>query len=656
MAKVPLKKIVFYVHYSERDKLLERLQDEGLVHFTEIRKDLKEEFGVTHLSEDEFESHLEAVITRLSNAIKFLESFAKKKSLIESLYEAKKAFEKKEFFKIANCVEPGTILVQVETLEQELAQLAQEESNLIAQRNFILPWVNLNYNLEEIKSTNELIMLPGSIPSNKLSSLEDYPLAYQLVSDDGKRAYVVIVYHTKDEDSVRPILQEKEFELIEFHGYTGRPADILEEIDNRIKVLEEEKKNLKQAIEKVSAHYDSLLVLHDYYLAIYNRELTDNRGLKTACISVYQGFVRERDLSKLDKIFSEFETAYYEVVNLEDGEELPVELENSKIFKPFEGLVRMYGLPSYIEPDPTALITPFFVLFFGICYGDAAYGLLLAIFSIWLMMKLKISAPLLWILFSGGIVSMIFGALTGGWFGDFFERANIGLLNAFRKKMMLFDPMTDVMTFFALTIALGFIQINVGLAVNAYKRIKEGDTLGALSQPIAWIVILLSLAYMGLFAGKVSNPLLNNAVKGVALLFVLFMVLFSSRHSRNFIIRIIKGAYNVYNGVGFIGDLLSYVRLMALGLTSSGIAMAINILTLLVWQIPIAGYILGPIVFVFGHLFSFAINILGSIVHPLRLQYVEFFKQFYDDGGTPFLPLKWEGKYTEIVEIKKQEV
>jgi V/A-type H+-transporting ATPase subunit I len=222
--------------------------------------------------------------------------------------------------------------------------------------------------------------------------------------------------------------------------------------------------------------------------------------------------------------------------------------------------------------------------------------------------------------------------------------------------MMLFDPMTDVMTFFALTIALGFVQINVGLAVNAYKRIKEGDILGALSQPIAWIVILLSLAYMGLFAGKVSNPLLNNAVKGVALLFVLFMVLFSSRHSRNFIIRIIKGAYNVYNGVGFIGDLLSYVRLMALGLTSSGIAMAINILTLLVWQIPIAGYILGPIVFVFGHLFSLAINILGSIVHPLRLQYVEFFKQFYDDGGTPFLPLKWEGKYTEIVEIKKQEV
>jgi len=656
MAKVALKKVVFYVHYLERERLLERLQDEGLVHFTEIRRDLKDEFEVTHLSEVEFESHLESVLTRLSNAIKFLESYTRKKSFIESLYEAKKPVEKKEFFRIARCVEPGTILVQVETLEQELAQLAQEESNLLAQKNFILPWVNLEYNLEDIKSTDELVMAPGSLPSGKIADLEELPLACQLVYDDGKRAYVVLIYHKKDEDLIRPILQEKEFEPVEFHGYHGRPAEILRELDEKLNILEEEKKNLKQAIEKVSRHYDVLTILYDYYQSVYNRELIDNRGLKTASISVYQGYVRERELARLEKVFSEFETAYYEVVEPEDGEEVPVELENRKIFKPFEGLVKMYGLPSPIDPDPTAIITPFFILFFGICYGDAAYGLLLSLLSIWFMRKLKISAPLLWILFAGGIASMIFGAITGGWFGDFFERANIGFLNVFRRKMMVFDPMNDVMTFFALTIALGFIQVNVGLAVNAYKRIREGDTIGAISQPIAWIVILSSLVYLGLFAGKISNPLLNNGVKTLALFFVLLMVLFSSRHSRNFVIRIVKGAYNVYNGVGFIGDLLSYVRLMALGLTSSGIAMAINILTLLVWQIPIAGYILGPLVFIFGHLFSLAINILGSIVHPLRLQYVEFFKQFYDDGGTPFLPLKWEGKYTEIVEIKKQEV
>ncbi|MEO0251822.1 MAG: V-type ATP synthase subunit I, partial [candidate division WOR-3 bacterium] len=162
--------------------------------------------------------------------------------------------------------------------------------------------------------------------------------------------------------------------------------------------------------------------------------------------------------------------------------------------------------------------------------------------------------------------------------------------------------------------------------------------------------------YKFALARRLENPLLDKLSLILIAISILLMVLFSSWRSRNFIIRIIKGAYNVYNGVGFLGDLLSYVRLMALGLTSSGIAMAINILTLLVWQIPVLGFVLAPIVFIFGHLFSVVINILGSIVHPLRLQYVEFFKQFYDDGGISFDPLGWTGKYTEIVNNIKQEV
>jgi V/A-type H+-transporting ATPase subunit I len=656
MAKIPLEKVAVYVHYSEREKLLSILQDEGLLHFVEIKQDLREEFETSHPVEAEYESHLEGVVLRLKNAIKFLEPFARKKSFVESLYEQKHKIEREEFFRIANCVEPGSLLLQVETLEQELNQLHQEESNLKAQRDFIYPWINLDYDLETIKSGDDIVILPGSVPSKNLIFFENSPLCYELSSDDGKRAYVVVVYHKHDEDSARAFLQEKEFEQVEFHGYFGKPVDILKGIEENLKRLEEEKRGLKDVIAKISGNYEKLLILHDYYESLLHRELTDNKGLKTSQIAHYTGYVKKSDIQRLERVFSNFRSAFFEIVAPLDGETAPVFIENKKAFKPFEGLVRMYGLPSVTDPDPTVLITPFFILFFGICFGDAAYGLILAVLSYLIMKKLKISAGLLWILIAGGILSMVFGALTGGWFGDFLERANWTQLNAFRKKLMLFDPMEDVLVFFGLTIALGFVQVLVGLGVNAYKRIKDGDVIGAVSQPVAWIIILLSLLYKAALASRVNSPFLNALTTILILFFIGMMVLFSSARSRNFIIRIVKGAYNVYNGVGFIGDLLSYVRLMALGMTSSGIAMAINILTLLVWQIPVAKYVLAPVVFIFGHLFSVFINILGSIVHPLRLQYVEFFKQFYDDGGKPFDPLRWVGKFTEITENIKQEV
>jgi len=648
MAKIPLEKVAIFVHISERDKLLQRLQDEGILHFAEFKAELKDSYATIHPDEVKFESELETLINRLDRAIKFLEPFAKKKSFVESLIEKKEGVSYDEFLQTAQCIEPGSLLVQAETLEQELNHLNQIESNIKAQMEFISPWVNLQYPVEEIKESNDVVYLPGIIPSNAREKLDSDVCCFEIINEEDNNLFVIAVYLKKDEDNARQFLQQVEFKQVEFHGYHGLPKDILAELGKELLRIEEEKKTLNEVIQQVARNFKKLLILHDYVYSLYNREIIDNKGLKTNLAVIYTGYVKRGDLERLQSIMDEFSTAYFEVIKPEKGEAVPVLIENKKVFKPFEGLVKMYGLPSESDPDPTVLITPFFILFFGICFGDAAYGLILALLSYFVMKKLKISGGLLWILIVGGLLSVVFGTLTGSIFGDFFERANWTIFNDFRKKLMLFDPMKDVMVFFALTLVLGFIQILVGLGVNAWKKIQEGDFLGALSQPIAWIFILLSLAYKGVLARKINISILNQISTALILLFVGLMVVFNSRQSRNFIIRLVKGAYNVYNGVGFIGDLLSYVRLMALGMTSSGIAMAINILTLLVWQIPILGYILGPIVFIFGHLFSVLINILGSIVHPLRLQYVEFFKQFYDDGGVAFEPLSWTGKYTEI--------
>lgn len=656
MGKIPLQKVAVYVHYSEREQLLSKLQDEGIFHFAEISKEIKEEYNTQHSSEEAFESHLESLIHRLENAIRFLEPYARKKSFVDNLIERKEPVSFDDFVKIANCVVPSTLLVQTETLEQELHQLNQVESNLKAQIEFISPWVNLQYPVESIKASEDVIYLAGTFPSKYKDALEKYPVGVEIVNDDGKKCYAVVIFLKKDEDVIRQLLQEVEFEQVEFHGYNGLPKDILADLESRLASICSEKENIDEIIRNVAKRFKELLILYDYYYGIYKREVVDNRGLKTSFSAIYTGYVRKSDIPKFEEILKNFPTAHFELLAPDMDEQVPVLIENRKGFKPFEGLVRMYGLPSESDPDPTPLIAPFFILFFGICFGDAAYGIILAILSYLIMRKLKISGGLPLILIMGGLASVIFGTLTGGWFGDFLERANIVALNQLRKKLMLFDPMQDVLVFFGFTIVLGFIQVIVGLLVNGLKKIKEGDILGAISLPFAWIIVLVSLAYKFAFSERVGSPVIDKIFLILTVSSLVLMVLFSSWRSRNFLIRIIKGAYNVYNGVGFLGDLLSYVRLMALGLTSSGIAMAINILTLLVWQIPILGFLLAPVVFIFGHLFSVVINILGSIVHPLRLQYVEFFKQFYDDGGVPFEPLGWTGKYTEIINNVKQEV
>ncbi len=636
MAIIPVEKVYITFHKSEKDAILEKLQDSGILHVSEMGEDVRNEFDVYDVEEEKLERGLEERVKNLERIISILEKYVEPVGFLESLFERKEEISKRELLGTVSSINVDELLEELNALVQDSVFLDTRLKNLYTQLEFLSPWSSLDISLETfMKGYGRIKFIAGKLQSRSVEDLKDIP--YEKISEDAKYVYVIIAAFENEMEDIRKRLVEIEFEQVEFHGYKFTPRDELALIEKEIEVLENEKKAIDRILKDHAEKLNVYRMLHDYYLSILTRELVDAKGVETRSATFITGWVEKRNIGKLESIISSFETASLEKIQPEEGEEPPIYLENKKLAWPFETLVRLYGLPNYREIDPTALMAPFFTVFFALCLTDAGYGIVLMLLSLYLMKKIKAGYDLFWTLFLGGFATIFAGAITGGWFGDI-QNLWAGF-NVFRNKFLLFDPMNEPMKFFALALALGYLQIIVGLFVGFYKKLINGEFLDGLFNEIAWIGILIVLP-LGVY---LKNPVLNYIAFGFAALILLF-----SANSKNPLVRVLKGAYNLYGGIGLIGDLLSYVRLMALGIVTAGIAMAVNILTKLVFGIPYLGYILAPLIFIGGHAFSVFVNVMGAFVHSLRLQYVEFFNKFYENGGKPFIPFEWKGKYYRV--------
>ena len=636
MAIIPVEKVYITFHKSEKELILEKLQDSGILHVSEIGEDVREEFDVYDAQEEKLERGLEEKVKNLERIISILEKYVEPVGFLESLFERKEEVSKKELLNTVSSVKIDELMDELNALIQDNIFLDTRLKNLYTQLEFLRPWVGLNVPLNTfMKGYGRIKFIAGKLQARSLDNLKNIP--YEKVSEDAKYVYVVIAAFENEIEEIRKQLLEIEFEQVEFHGYKFTPKDELALIEKEIEVLEQEKEAIDKTFKEHAKKLHIYRMLHDYYLSILTRELVDAKGVETKSATFITGWVEKRNIKKLEDIVGSFETASMQRIQPDKGEEPPIYLENKKLAWPFETLVRLYGLPNYKEIDPTALMAPFFTIFFALCLTDAGYGIVLMLLSLYLMKKIKAGYDLFWTLFMGGFATIFAGAITGGWFGDI-QNLWSGF-NVFRNKFLLFDPMNEPMKFFALALALGYLQIIVGLFVGFYKKLKNHELIDGIFNEIAWIGILITLP-LGVYLKK---PVLNYTSAAFAGLILLF-----SAKGRNPLVRVLKGAYNLYGGIGLIGDLLSYVRLMALGIVTAGIAMAVNILAKLVFGIPYIGYVLAPLIFIGGHAFSVFVNVMGAFVHSLRLQYVEFFNKFYDNGGKPFIPFEWKGKYYRV--------
>lgn len=308
-------------------------------------------------------------------------------------------------------------------------------------------------------------------------------------------------------------------------------------------------------------------------------------------------------------------------------------------------------MPQHFEVDPTVFLAPFFALFFGLCLTDAGYGLVIIALMIFFIKKMQGDKKLLWLLGICSAATVLAGALTGGWFGDGVQQF-IPALGTVRNKLMWFDPLEKPMIFFGLSLGLGYLQIMTGLMIAFIHNLKQKQYIAAICDQLTWLIMINSIVlFLASKFGAIPVEI-GKSFGYLAIVPAVTILLFSHREG-GWGGRIGMGLYNVFSSIFYMGDVLSYLRLMALGMVTAGLAMAINIIAKIAGDIPYGiGVVAMVLVLVGGHAFNIAINALGAFVHTLRLQYVEFFPKFIIGGGKSFEPLSKEYKH---IYMKKED-
>lgn len=453
---------------------------------------------------------------------------------------------------------------------------------------------------------------------------------------------LVIVCLGQHAAQVSNFLRRTGFERIDTGGYTGKPADALRSIDKSIDDLKgREKQHRAEIIASAENFKDTLLGLRECLQIEKERADVHGHLATSGQLCLIEGWVPRK---VTEHVTREIDVVTDGLSVVEAGEpkdsdeKVPIRLDNPPFFRHFEVLTNMYSPPKYREIDPTVLLTITFLFFFATMITDAFYGVIT--FALGFLMLRGggryggIIKDFGVILTAGGLTTIVAGALTGGWFGNLLiEFAGMTSL----KSLMIIDPMVDVLPFLIFAVAVGVVHLDVGIVIGIMNDMKNGDTKRAFTENF-WL-ILVQVVFV-LFYVRTLVP-----EGGTAFLITLLIGLTSLA---SFVLLIMghKGMF-FFTITGAIGDTLSYARLMALGLCTSGIAMTVNILAKMSGGVAYIGIFFLLLILVVGHLFNWVIQVMGAFVHGIRLHYVEFFGRFYSGGGDEFIPFAIKREITE---------
>lgn len=640
-----MQKVLIISFVSEREKVLSFLQNAKV--FQLSSKKLSEPANTDIVSTDgihDIEKALE-ILNRISLTKKsFIENFAPYKELV-SLSQLEELFSSYAW---------KAICKEIIVLDEELKKIELKINELNNKKQLLIPWINLKVKLNALNCTKTTCIILGSIPSKKenifVKDIETHCkyVAWQKVSKYNDRTYFLI-FHYKDYPLSEEVLSKYGFVKVVLPLSENTPKEELKSIESEILTATQKKEKLLASLKDFVKETSNLKKIYDFLFQQVLKQNFQNYASQTKKTVYWTGWMPKSKILEVEKQLQKVAPASSIIpIEPEKGESSPTYLKNSKVFYPFELITGIFGYPSQDEFDPTAILSGFYILFFAICLSDVGYGIVLAVISLYFLKTLTLSEggkKLLILLFWGGIATIIIGMLTGAYFG-----ADPSIMpqpfNQLLLRLKLIDPIKNPLSVLAISLILGFFQNIFGIFVSMVQKIYNGDLMDGILDDGLWIFFLISIAGFGVSKAVLSS--ISNLFYILTIIGAILLVLTQGRHEKSIIQKFLKGFLSLYRVTSYLGDTLSYSRLLALMMTTSIIGMVINLIAHLTSNIPFVGYILMFTILIFGHLFNLVISVLGAFVHSTRLQLVEFFGKFYQGAGKEFKPFSYNTKYVTI--------
>lgn len=585
------------------------------------------------------------LLSSFQSALETLDKYAPVKS---SLLSPRRQISEEIFNDKKYVNEASDAAQQLNVYAREISGTFSEESRLVAKKASLAPWASMDVPFNAEFGTQFKVLFgispSASDPDQLAAEAADLgECTLKLISSDREQHYYLMIVHRDTLDDAMDRLKPKGFSLYNLKDVEGTAAENIAQLDGQVEEVLQQREKLIAKVADFGSKRDLLKQAIDVLTIETHRDDVLN-GLTATSETVYlEGWVPS-DMEKNVASVLEKHGCAYGFSQPEDEDEPPVLLDNHPLVKPYGMVTELYALPTYRSGlDPNPFMAPFFFIFFGLMMADIGYGLMISLGGYFLYKKVRpqgVLEDLTKMAIQCGISTMFWGLMFGSFFGNLIPAFTGGMLGKLIPfDPILFDPLTNPMPLFYLSLAFGAIQIFLGMGLNGYMMIKQGNLKGALFDVGFWFMLL------GGFGITILNVKLGLTISALGALGVL---LTAGRENKSFLKKVTGGLGSLYNVTSYMSDLLSYSRLLALSLATAVIAQVMNTMGTLGGS-SFFGWILFILLFVVGHLFNLAINLLGTYVHTSRLQYIEFFGKFFESGGRKFKPLYNKTKYVEVI-------
>ncbi len=644
MAIVKMKRLRMAAMQSDREELLHLLQRMGCVEIDEPSVDWTDPDWAGLKRPDGEE--LSAARDRKSAGEQALATLKRYAPVKTGLLTPRPTVSEEQMFEAGACAQARQAVDSINDTQRHITTLQAQQAKLQGQKLALAPWLPLDVPLET-KSTKEVAIHFGTLPAGAdLSAVREELLAVSdlieltQASSDKDLHYLLLVCHASQEEAALEVLKERGWSRSNLRDYTGTAAENDKRIDGELADIARQLEADQQALSQQGGLTQAVKQDIDRAAVDIDRAENKSRLVDTDAAFYLDGWVPAEDLPALEQALAKFDCAWETAdPTPEEYPQVPVKLKNNSFTRPLNMVTDMYALPAYGSLDPNPLMAPFFVLFYGMMMADMGYGILMFLAGLIVVKKAKPSGPTMRHMFPllcwCGISTFIWGAVTGGFFGDFIPQL-LSIINPASTFEMpaLFSPLDDALAVLIGSLVLGVVQIFTGMGISMYKQIKRGEVMAALCNEGAWYLVFL-LAGLGIALGQVK----------IGLIAALVVIVVTQSYGKKGIVGKLMGiGGSLYNNItGYFSDILSYSRLMALMLAGAVIAQVFNTLGAITGNVVM--FILISMV---GNALNFALNLLGCFVHDMRLQCLEYFGRFYEDGGKPFRPLDINTQYVEV--------